>query len=75
MTVDLSFQKPHGPGRVLAFSGEERIGRIYPLGDGRATWLLDLTDDRGTAKSQLAAQTALSEAFGRWLSRAGLAKT
>lgn len=75
MTVGLSFQQPHEPGRVLAFSGQAPIGRIYPLGDGRATWSMDLTDDRGTAKSQLAAQTALSEAFGRWLALAGLVQT
>ncbi|WCR04786.1 hypothetical protein JHX88_08770 [Paracoccus saliphilus] len=48
------------------------IGRINPLGDGRATWELDRTDERGTARSVQAAQIALAEAFGRWVVSAGL---
>ncbi|RNF35057.1 hypothetical protein A7A09_008825 [Paracoccus methylarcula] len=71
----LSFQEPHELGRVIAFCGNAPVGRIYPLGDGRATWALDLTDDRGTARSVQAAQDALSEAFGRWLSTARLGQT
>lgn len=71
----LTFHKPHEAyetGRILAYCHQAYIGRINPLGDGRATWELDRGDERGTARSVQAAQIALSEAFGRWLSMARL---
>lgn len=75
MKNKLTFRKPHEPyetGRILAFCHKAYIGRINPLGDGRATWELDRTGNRGTAKSVQAAKDALSAAFGRWLETAEL---
>ncbi|SIS98158.1 hypothetical protein [Paracoccus saliphilus] len=78
MTPNLTFHKPHEAhetGRILAFCHKAYIGRINPLGDGRATWELDRSDHRGTAKSVQAAEAALAEAFGQWMATAGLVQT
>lgn len=65
----------HETARVTVSIGSARIGRLYPFSDGRATWFVDLTGDHGTAKSVLAAQQAMAEAFGRWLETAGLVQS
>lgn len=78
MTPHLTFYKPHethDTGRILAFCHTAYIGRINPLGDGRATWELDRGGYRGTAKSVQAAEAALADSFGRWMASAGLAQT
>ena len=69
----LFFDKPQQPsGRIRAFCGAIVIGVINPLADGRATWSLTLTDDRGQAKTVDAAEGAVTHAFAQWLERAGL---
>lgn len=78
MTPKLTFHKPyeaHETGRILAYCRKEYIGRINPLGDGRATWELDRREHRGTAKTVQAAEAALAEAFGQWMASAGLVQS
>ena len=78
MNPKLTFHKPHethDTARVTVSIGGANIGRIYPFDDGRATWFLDLIHEQGTAKSVRAAETAMADAFGRWMELAGLAQS
>lgn len=76
MIARLTYDQPEPPtGRINALSGAERIGAVYPLGDGRATWWCYVTEQRGEGKSIEAAKAALAGAFGQWMERAGVAQT
>ncbi|MBK4216108.1 hypothetical protein JJJ17_09240 [Paracoccus caeni] len=76
MIAHLIFDQPEPPtGRIHALSRAAKIGAVYPLGDGRATWWCYVTEQRGEAKSAEAAKAALAGAFGQWMERAGVAQT
>ena len=68
----LTFESTCPDGRIHALRGSVPVGRIYPLSDGRATWYLDLTDERGAAKSVDIAKQQISTFFIDWMIQADL---
>lgn len=73
MNLSLNYDQPVPTGgRIHAYSGAACIGVVYPLSDGRATWWLQVTGDRGEAKTVDLAKMALVMSMLRWMDEAGL---
>lgn len=61
---------PHG--RIVAFLSEIEAGVIFPGQPCRWRLLLDRQGSEKTARTELAAKTALHDAMRDWLRKAGL---
>ena len=70
----LTFHPTCVGGRIVARLGEHDAGVIFPEADGTARWrlLLDRNGSEKTARTELAAKTALNDALREWVRRAGL---
>lgn len=66
--MTLHFHQPFKHGRIIAQLSEVEIGVIQP--DFR--WRLHVGSIEGTARTELAAKSALSHALRDWMLRAGL---
>lgn len=70
----LTFHQPFPSGRILAQSSEAQVGTIMP--GTPITWSLTVPGSvvTGKARTELAAKTALNDAWRDWCARAGLAR-
>ena len=69
----LTFRQDHPPrGRIVALLSEIEAGVIFPGQPCRWRLLLDRDGTERTARTELAAKTALNDALRDWLRMAGL---
>lgn len=71
--MTLTFRQDHPPrGRIVALLSEIEAGVIFPGQPCRWRLLLDRDGSEKTARTELAAKSALNDALRDWLRRADL---
>lgn len=69
----LTFRQDFPPkGRIVCYLSEIQVGVIFPGDKFRWRLLLDQFSGEKTARTELAAKSALNDAVNDWMRRAGL---
>ncbi len=75
--VRLTWHQAYPGGRIVAKTGSVEVGAVFPFPGGGADWRFWLgspgvVDRKGSARSELAAKSALLGEFATWCRGAGL---